>query len=178
MLLIIGCSRRAAKVAMLTWSSWFALVGSESTLAGCAIDLFSLASAAAVTWAIMKPLFSPASAVRNGGRRETPASMSIAMRRSAIAPTSAIAQAIASQASATGSAWKLPPEIIMPSSGKTSGLSVTAFASRTSTSAAWRSWSRQAPTTCGWQRRLYGSCTRSSPVSWERRISLPASSAR
>jgi hypothetical protein len=33
----------------------------------------------------------------------------MAMRRSAMAPTSAMAQAIASAASATGSAWKLPP---------------------------------------------------------------------
>ena len=47
--------------------------------------------------------------VRNGGSRDTPASISIAMRRSAIAPTSAIATAIASAANATGSAWKLPP---------------------------------------------------------------------
>ena len=52
--------------------------------------------------------------MRNGGRRDTPASISIAMRRSAIAPTSAIASAIASAASATGSAWKLPPETIAP----------------------------------------------------------------
>jgi hypothetical protein len=29
----------------------------------------------------------------------------------------------------------------------------------TSTSAAWRNWVRQAPITCGWQRREYGSCT-------------------
>ena len=43
-------------------------VGSESTLAGWASDLFSLASAAAVTWAIMKPELSPARRVRNGGR--------------------------------------------------------------------------------------------------------------
>jgi hypothetical protein len=43
----IGASRAAAPVAMLTWSSWFADVGSESTLRGCASDLFSEASAAA-----------------------------------------------------------------------------------------------------------------------------------
>jgi hypothetical protein len=133
---IIGCSRRAAKVAIDTWSSWLADVGSESTLAGCARLLFSLASDAAVTCAIMKPLFSPASALRKAGSRDTPASISIAMRRSAIAPTSAMATAIPSAAKATGSAWKLPPEIIAPSSAKTSGLSVTALASRTSTSAA------------------------------------------
>jgi hypothetical protein len=33
---------------MLTWSSWFALVGIESTLAGCANVLFSDTRAAAV----------------------------------------------------------------------------------------------------------------------------------
>lgn len=38
---------------MLTWSSWLAEVGRLSTLAGCASDLFSLASDAAVTCAIL-----------------------------------------------------------------------------------------------------------------------------
>ena len=38
---IIGRSRRAANVAIETWSSWFADVGRLSTLAGCASDLFS-----------------------------------------------------------------------------------------------------------------------------------------
>ena len=47
-LAIIGCSRRAAKVAIETWSSWLAEVGAESTEAGCDICLFSLISAAAV----------------------------------------------------------------------------------------------------------------------------------
>jgi hypothetical protein len=59
--------RRAAKVAIDTWSSWLAEVGSESTLAGCASDLFSEASAAAVTCAIMKPEFTPLAEVRKGG---------------------------------------------------------------------------------------------------------------
>ena len=53
---------------MLTWSSWLAEVGRESTLAGWARLLFSLASAAAVTWAIMKPELSPGSATRKAGR--------------------------------------------------------------------------------------------------------------
>jgi hypothetical protein len=80
-----------------------------STLAGCASDLFSLASDAAVTWAIMKPLFRPASAVRKGGRRDTPA-----VDQHGDAPLGngtdfGDGQAIASQAMATGSAWKLPP---------------------------------------------------------------------
>ena len=63
----IGVRRRAANVAMLTWSSWLAEVGSESTDAGCASDLFSEASAAAVTCAIMKPELTPPSSTRNGG---------------------------------------------------------------------------------------------------------------
>ena len=63
------------------------------------------------------------------------------------------ANAIASAAKATGSAWTLPPETISPESASTSGLSVTALASISSTRAAWRRLSRQAPTTCGWQRR-------------------------
>ena len=41
--------RRAAKVAIDTWSSWLALVGRLSTLAGWARLLFSLARLAAVT---------------------------------------------------------------------------------------------------------------------------------
>ena len=44
---------------MLTWSSWLAEVGRLSTEAGCASDLFSEASAAAVTCAIMNPELSP-----------------------------------------------------------------------------------------------------------------------
>ena len=108
----IGVSRRAANVAMLTWSSWFAEVGSESTDAGCASDLFSDASAAAVTCAIMKPELTPPSATRNGGRPDRFVSIRSAMRRSDSAPISAIASATLSAANATGSAWKLPPERI------------------------------------------------------------------
>ena len=106
----MGRRRRAAKVAMLTWSSWLAEVGRLSTLAGWASDLFSDASAAAVTCTIMKPEFRPGSGVRKGGRRDTAVSTSMAMRRSVMAPISAMATASASAASATGSAWKLPPE--------------------------------------------------------------------
>ena len=46
---IIALKRRAACVAMLTWSSWLAEVGMESTLQGAAIALFSETRAAAVT---------------------------------------------------------------------------------------------------------------------------------
>ena len=103
---------------MLTWSSWFADVGSESTDAGCASDLFSEASAAAVTCAIMKPELTPPSSTRNGGRPDRLVSISSAMRRSDSAPISAIASARLSAANATGSAWKLPPERISPVVGE------------------------------------------------------------
>ena len=64
----MSSKRRAANVAMLTWSSWLAEVGKLSTLAGCAMDLFSDAKAAAVTWAIIKPEFTPASFTKNAGK--------------------------------------------------------------------------------------------------------------
>ena len=173
----IGSRRRAALVAMLTWSSWLADVGSESTECGCASALFSDASAAAVTCAIMKPELTPPSSTRNGGSPDMFESISSAMRRSDSAPTSAIASARLSAANATGSAWKLPPERISPVSANTSGLSDTALASISSTPAACRIWSRHAPITCGWQRRLYGSCTRWQSTC-EARMSLCASSSR
>ena len=65
-----------------------------------------------------------------------------------------------SAAKATGWAWKLPPEIALSWSGNTIGLSVTAPASMVSVRAALVSRSSAAPITCGWQRKLYGSCTR------------------
>ena len=57
-------------------------MGSESTEAGCASDLFSDASAAAVTWAIMKPEFTPLSATRKGGKPLSEESINSAIRRS------------------------------------------------------------------------------------------------
>ena len=135
-----------------TWSSWLAEVGRLSTLCGWARALLSLARAAAVTWAIMKPEFTPPLATRKGGSCDMCLSIISEIRRSDSEPISAIARAILSAAMATGSAWKLPPEITSPSAANTSGLSDTALASTASTSAAWRSWVRQAPITCGWQR--------------------------
>ncbi len=76
------------------------------------------------------------------------------MRRSARPPISAIASASVSAAKATGSAWKLPPEIISPVSGKISGLSVTALASISKVRETLATKSMIAPMTCGWQRRL------------------------
>ena len=78
---------------------------------------------------------------------------SMAIRRSASDPISQTAIAIMSAAKATGSAWKLPPESAVSSSAKTSGLSLTPFASVSSVEAAWRSRSSAAPITWGWQRR-------------------------
>ena len=52
---------------METWSSRPADEGIESTLAGWHRILFSLTSAAAVTWASMKPECSPLETARNGG---------------------------------------------------------------------------------------------------------------
>ena len=82
------------------------------------------------------PLFNPASATRNGGSPDSRPSMSSAMRRSAIEPSSAMASLAKSIAMATGWPWKLPPEMTVPppvasavgsaigAAGKTSGLSV------------------------------------------------------
>ena len=82
--------------------SFLALVGVLSVLHGLARCLFSLISAADVTSAIISPLFSPGSGVRNGGRPKDSAGSTIsAMRRWLIAPVSAIASAIWSAAKAT-----------------------------------------------------------------------------
>ena len=112
-----------------------------------------------MTWAIINPELTPPFLTRNGGSCDIWLSIISAMRRSESEPISAIASAILSAAIATGSAWKLPPEMTSFSAAKTSGLSETALASASSTSAAWRICVRQAPITCGWQRREYGSCT-------------------
>jgi hypothetical protein len=116
--------------------------------------LFSLTSAAAVTCGIISPEFNPLSSTRNGGSPLIFGSISTAVRRSEIEPTSQSAIAIVSAAKPTGCAWKLPPEIALSSSGKTIGLSVTAPASITSVRAALARRSSAAPITCGWQRKL------------------------
>jgi hypothetical protein len=125
----------------------------------------------------MKPELRPPSRTRNGGRPDRPVSSSSAMRRSAMAPTSLMASAMMSAAKATGSAWKLPPEITSPVSQNTSGLSDAALASMTSTRAACARLSRHAPITCGMQRTEYGSCTRPQSAC-DGTISLPSSSVR
>ena len=64
----MAISRRAACADIDTWSSWLALVGIESTLAGKARCLFSETRAAAVTCGIMKPEFRPGLGRQEGGQ--------------------------------------------------------------------------------------------------------------
>ena len=139
-----------------TWSSWLAEVGRLSTLAGWASALFSLASAAAVTCAIMKPELTPPSLDqerRQAGQLRVDQHARCAARRarrSRRAPC-----AIASAANATGSAWKLPPgDRRRRSSGEHERVVGDRVGLVSSTRAAWRIRSRHAPITCGWQRRL------------------------
>lgn len=103
-LAVMSPRRRAAKVAMLTWSSWLAEVGRLSTLAGWAKVLFSEARAAAVTWAIIKPEFKPLSFTKNAGNSLIFGSTKMAKRRSETAAISAMVMARLSAASATDSA--------------------------------------------------------------------------
>ena len=126
----------------------------------------------------MKPEFRPGFGVRNAGRPLSAGSTSMAVRRSLIEPISHTAIASMSAAKATGSAWKLPPLRASPVSVNTSGLSDTPLASISSVVAAWRITSRAAPITCGWQRRQYGSCTRTSLSRCDSRMAEPAINAR
>ncbi len=64
--------------------------------------------------AIIKPELTPPFFTGNGGNCDICLSIISAMRRSDSAPISAIASARLSAAMATGSAWKLPPEITSP----------------------------------------------------------------
>ncbi len=73
------------------------------------------------------------------------------MRRSAIAPTSALAIARKSQAWASGAPWKFPHDSTRPS-GRIIGLSIAETSSAAPTCRAWASVSRAAPWTCGAQR--------------------------
>ena len=117
-LAIIGCRRRAANVAIETWSSWFAR-GRQAVDAGRMRQRLVLAaSAAAVTCAIMKPEFSPRRppGTAAGATRRRRSASRCGARRSRRSRRSR--RASSSAASATGSAWKLPPETIAPSLGE------------------------------------------------------------
>ena len=80
----IAASLRAAIGDIETWSSLAADVGIESTEAGCASALHSETSAAAVTWAIMRPEWRPPSFTRKAGRSESAGLTSFSIRRSEI----------------------------------------------------------------------------------------------
>ena len=137
---------------MLTWSSWPADEGIESTAAGWARDLLSETSEAAVYCTIMNPELSPGRSTRNAGSPLLEfGSRSRYSRRSEIEATPTVAPARASRATATGWPWKFPPETTSPSS-KTMGLSDTEPISVSMTRAVNPSTSRKAPWTWGAQR--------------------------
>ena len=123
----------AACVPMLTWSSMPADVGSDSTDAGKERRRFSVTSAAAVYCATMNPEFMPGSGERNGGRPLVCPLVIRSMRASLTSASSATAMVAVSSAIATGWPWKLPPLTMRCSSANTSGLSVTALISISST---------------------------------------------
>ncbi len=117
---------------MLTWSSWLALEGIESTLSGWASVLLSETRAAAVYWATIRPLSRPPFSTSIEG--SPPLSSGVSrrkVRRSDIPPTSASAMPSRSSQSAGPWPWKFPPEIVRGSSPgrstKTSGLSLAAL---------------------------------------------------
>ena len=90
--------------------------------------------------------------VRNGGSSLSELVSMRNVRRSLMEAISARLIAARSSASASGSPWKLPAEMISPESGKMSGLSVTESTSTPTTRRSQASASRQAPCTCGMQR--------------------------
>ena len=120
-----------AIVPIETWSSWFAEDGIESTLAGWANTLFSETNEAALYWTIINPEFTPPSLTKNAGRPWLSAGFTIfSSLRSDIFAISDKAIPKKSKASAIGSPWKLPPDIIFWfSPGNIIGLSVTEFIS-------------------------------------------------
>jgi hypothetical protein len=97
------------------------------------------------------------------------------IRRSAMLPSSATAIAARSRAMATGCPWKLPPETMSAPSGSTntSGLSVAADISVSSTRRAKPRPSRVAPWTWGMQRKEYASWTLWQSA-WDSTISDPS----
>ena len=83
----------------------------------------SASSAAAVFWAVAKPVRLPPRGVRNRGKSERPGDISFAIRNTAAAAAWEAASPRASKASATAVVSKLTVEIIAPSSTSTAGLS-------------------------------------------------------
>ena len=145
-------SLRAADQPIDTWSSCMAEVGMLSTLAGTARRRHSATRAAAVYWAIIRPLSTPGSSARNGGSPWLrAASRKRSVRRSLMAATSATTMASRSQAWASGAPWKLPTDSTRPSAS-TTGLSMADASSRSAHVSANASASRAAPWTWGAQR--------------------------
>ena len=145
---------RAAAVLIGTWSSRLAEVGIESTLAGNESVRFSDTRAAARTCTSIMPELRPGCGVRKPGRPLRSGFTKFSTRRSLMLDRSVTAAASRSDVSAIGWAWKLPPLSTSPVSGKTSGLSVAAFSSRSTTDWMNARASRSVPWTCGRQRML------------------------
>ena len=130
-------------------------VGIESTLAGWASVLFSETSAAAVTWAIMKPELRPAFSTRNGGSPEKASLVSFSMRRSEIDAQlgERDGQEVGGERHRLAVEVAAREQLVRPAPpAKTSGLSVAEFISTTSLRSTSSSTSRTAPCTCGMQR--------------------------
>ena len=144
-------SLRAADQPIDTWSSCIALDGIESTLAGTASRLSSETIAAWVYCAIIRPLSTPGSSARNGGRPWLRArSRKRSVRRSAMRRRrrrrSRGSRARRRPGRRGSCRWTRPG----PSSGvSTTGLSTAAASSRPATVAACSTVSRAAPCTCG-----------------------------
>jgi hypothetical protein len=110
-----------------------ALVEMLATLAGVARPMISLQQAAAVYWAIIRPLLRPGVGDRYGLRwaSGSRAASIQKVRRSEMPATWARAIVRASSGMARGMPWKLPAETMgSPPEEKTRGLSVTAASSR------------------------------------------------
>ena len=153
----------AAIVPIDTWSSWFPEDGIESTLAGCASNLFSDTSAAALYCTIINPELTPPDSTKNAGRPLRDGLTILSSLLSEISAISARAIPRKSKASATGCPWKLPPEIPSSDSGKIKGLSVTEFISISTFSFMNSKASLLAPCTCGVHLREYASWILPSP---------------
>src|SRR5262249_2606993 len=127
---------RTATVPMPTTSWLLALVGTEPSEAGCASTAVSATVALAQYCRPQRPLRRPTeSRIKNGGRRSLVAGSSRrASRRSENSATSASATFRWSAARARGWPWKLPACSTASSSGKKTGLSVTAVISTVTTS--------------------------------------------
>ena len=115
----IARSRRAPCVAIETWSSWLAEVGIESTLGRIGALLVLGDERRRRHLRDHEAGVEPRPRRQEGRQARTaPGRPAWRSRRSASEPISHSASAIMSAAKATGSAWKLPPEITSPVVGE------------------------------------------------------------